>query len=296
MAGFTAAQWWPLPATGSWLLLAGVTGATGWALLAARRARPWAWQLAITLGTGLAGFLYLHARCPYLHEWASHPPREETVIVDVLQVFPGAATSRSLTGIGRIDPATPDEALRGRLVSFSVIRRLGAPPQRGGIYRMQGVLEPLPPDGTGFTDYLANLGVRQRLSRARVLAVVASPGRFQQFCLAADRRLQAILGEGLSDQTGPRSLYLAMLLGEKAVLSPDQQNAFVRSGTFHILSFIQIPLLLATPLVTHYPTPHPESPDTVPIIRMSILHTLPNFYKSQTTILAESEVSFLVST
>jgi competence protein ComEC len=40
----------------------------------------------------------------------------------------------------------------------------------------------------------------------------------------------------LADRPAPRSLYLAMLLGEKAVLSPDQQNAFVRSGTFHIFS------------------------------------------------------------
>ena len=32
------------------------------------------------------------------------------------------------------------------------------------------------------------------------------------------------------------SLYLGMLLGEKAVLSTEQQNAFMRSGTFHIFS------------------------------------------------------------
>ena len=236
MAGFTCAQWWPLPAAGPWPLLILAASATGGALLAAPRTRPWAWSLAITLGTGLAGFLYLHIRCPYLHEWASHPPREVTVTVDVMQVFPGAPGSRSLTGTGTIDPATADETLRGRRIAFSVIRRLGPPPQRAGIYRLQGVLEPLPPDGTGFNDYLANLGVRQRLSRARVLAVVESPGPFQQFCVAMDRRLQAILGVGLADQPAPRSLYLAMLLGEKAVLSPDQQNAFVRSGTFHIFS------------------------------------------------------------
>ncbi|MEJ1972871.1 MAG: ComEC/Rec2 family competence protein [Lacunisphaera sp.] len=152
------------------------------------------------------------------------------------QVFPGAPGSRSLTGIGTVNPATTDETLRGRRIAFSVIRRLGPLPQRTGIYRMQGVLEPLPPDNTGFNDYLANAGVRQRLSRARVLAIVESPGRFQRFCAAADRRLQAILGGGLADQPAPRSLYLAMLLGEKAVLSTDQQNAFVRSGTFHIFS------------------------------------------------------------
>jgi competence protein ComEC len=243
MAGFTAAGWWPLPKTGPGPLLGLAALAGGWALLSAPRARPWAWPLAIVLTTGLAGFVYLAVRFPYLHEWASRPPREVTVAVDVLQVFPGAPGARSLTGIGTINPATPDETLCGRRISFSVLRRLGPPPQRGGTYRMQGVLEPLPPDASGFNEYLINVGVRHRLSRARVLGVVTPPGRFQQFCAAADRRLQVILGYGLADQPAPRSLYLAMLLGEKAVLSPDQQNAFVRSGTFHILIFLQIPLL-----------------------------------------------------
>ena len=109
-------------------------------------------------------------------------------------------------------------------------------PYRSGTYVVQGVLEPLPAGDAGFNDYLANLGVRQRLTRARVLSVVISPGPFDRFCVAADRRLQDILGRGLAAQPAALSLYRAMLLGEKAVLSPDQQNAFVRSGTFHIFS------------------------------------------------------------
>jgi len=296
MAGLVVAQHWPLPAAGPWpgaaVALAGILGAGA----TARRAGPWCWQAGMVIGMATFGFLLLHLRFPYLQESSQLPPREVTVELKVTQAFPSAPDARSLSGLGVITSATQDERLRGRRIYFSVTRRLGPLPQRSGTYVVQGVLEPLPADGSSFNDYLTDVGIRQRLTRARVLAVVAPPGRFVRFCNAANRRLQDILGRGLENQPAPRSLYRAMLLGEKAVLSPDQQNAFMRSGTFHILSFIQIPLLLATPLVTHYPTPHPESPDTVPIIRMSILHTLPNFYKSQTTILAESEVSFLVST
>ena len=182
------------------------------------------------------GFLFLHLRFPYLHEWAGLPPREVTVVLEVKLVFPAAPGSRSLSGLATITDATADERLHGRRIYYSVIRRLGPLPLRSGTYRVQGVLEPLPAESAGFNDYLANVGVRQRLTRARILEVVATPGRFVRFCNAAERRLQDILGAGLADQPAARSLYRAMLLGEKAVLSPDQQNAFVRSGTFHIFS------------------------------------------------------------
>jgi len=236
MAGLVAAQHWPLPASGPRFLgaltLAGVLAACATACLS----RAWWWQLGIVSGMAVFGFLFLHLRFPYLHESSGLPPREVTVELEVKLVFPSAPGSRSLSGLATITDSTRDERLHGRRIYYSVIRRLGPLPQRSGIYVVQGVLEPLPADGSSFNDYLANVGVRQRLIRARVLTVVAPPGRFVRFCNAADRRLQEILGCGLENQPAPRSLYRAMLLGEKAVLSPDQENAFMRSGTFHIFS------------------------------------------------------------
>lgn len=236
MTGLVVAHQWPLPASGPGRPLALAVGGVAIALLTAQRSRAWIWQLAVALGVTAAGFLFLHLRFPYLHESSKLPPREVTVVLKVKMVFPSSPAARTLSGLATITDATTDERLHGRRIYFSVIRRLGTPPQRSGTYTVQGVLEPLPADGSGFNDYLANVGVRQRLTRARVLGMVAPPGRFDRFCIAADRRLQDILGRGLEDQPAPRSLYRAMLLGEKAVLTPDQQNAFVRSGTFHIFS------------------------------------------------------------
>lgn len=236
MAGLVAAQRWPLPASGPWPWLGLATGALALAIVAAHRLRPGWWQVGIVSGMMVFGFLFLHLRFPYLHEWAGLPPREVTVVLEVKQVFPSAPGARSVSGLATITEATPDERLHGRRIYYSTIRRLGPLPLRSGTYRVQGVLEPLPAGDTGFNDYLANMGIRQRLTRARVLTVVATPGRFVRFCNAAERRLQDILGQGLADQPAARSLYRAMLLGEKAVLTPDQENAFVRSGTFHIFS------------------------------------------------------------
>ncbi len=103
---------------------------------------------------------------------------------------------------------------------------------------MRGVVEPLPPGGpaAGFNDYLDNLGVRRKFARGQILREEESPGWFQQFCTRAEARLEKILHLGLQDHPAEDSLYVGMVLGAKAVLSTDQQNAFMRSGTFHIFS------------------------------------------------------------
>jgi competence protein ComEC len=182
----------------------------------------------------------LHARQPQLHEAADRPPREVTVTLEALQVFPAAPTARSLTGIGRITTAgEQDRELAGRRVYFSAIRRISIPPLRSGRYTVRGVIEALPAgtaEAAGFNDYLANLGIRQKLTRAHILREERPPGRFQRFCSRAEARLETILRHGLENHPQVLSLYLGMMLGEKAVLSTEQQNAFMRSGTFHIFS------------------------------------------------------------
>ena len=88
---------------------------------------------------------------------------------------------------------------------------------------MRGVLEPLPrePAEASFNDYLENLGIRQKLTRAQIIREEQAAGfRFQRFCARAENRLEDILGCGLERHPEVLSLYLAMLLGENAVLSP----------------------------------------------------------------------------
>lgn len=239
MAGLSAAWIWPAPATGTWPLLLGAAASALVALIAAAHHRPRLWLPAFLLATGLGGCALLHLRHPQLHEWESRPPREVTVTLEVMHAFAPAPRARSFTGLGVIVPGDgQDHTLVGRRVYFSAIRRISVPPLRSGRYVVRGVLEPLPREAAnaGFNDYLANLGIRHRLTRAQLVREAAPPGRFAVFCARAQDRLETILRRGLDDHPGVRSIYLAMLLGEKAVLSPEQENAFMRSGTFHIFS------------------------------------------------------------
>jgi competence protein ComEC len=242
MAGLTAARIWPAPAGGLGPLLgaAGLAGigALWWARRPGRGAAL-AWGCSLSMAAALGGFVLLHTRHPAWHRIESRPPREITVTVRVQQAFPAAATTRSLTGLAEITATSAaEQELLGRRIYFSAIRRISVPPQRSGSYVLRGVIEPLPQEtgGPGFNSYLANLGIRQRITRAQLIAEAAPPTVFQQFCARAQDRMEGVLHVGLSEQPQAASLYLAMLLGEKAVLSAEQQNAFMRSGTFHIFS------------------------------------------------------------
>ena len=191
----------------------------------------------MSLAGALAGFALLHTAQPQLERLETRPPREVTVTIEVLQVFPPAPTARSWNGVGRVVATTGEERkLASARLYFSAIRKISVRPQPSGRYVVRGVIEPLSSDPAeaDFSDYLDNLGIRRRLTRAQILREAAPPPWFARFCTGARNHLEEILQRGLERHPATVALYLGMLLGEKAVLSGEQQDAFTRSGTFHI--------------------------------------------------------------
>ncbi len=242
MGGLTAARLWPAPPFHlGWILGGAVASSVLACGLAWKQTRPGCcgWMACLIAAIAPGAFAWLHFREPQLHQWGNEPPREITLTLRIDQIFPGSPQARSISGLATISTAsTADTRLVGRRVYFSALRKVSLPPQRSGNYVIRGVIEPLPrnPVEASFEDYLENLGIRQKLSRARILSEASPPTRFRYFCSQTADRLEKILSLGVERHPDIRSLYLAMLLGEKAVLSPDQQNAFMRSGTFHIFS------------------------------------------------------------
>jgi competence protein ComEC len=242
MLGLVSAKHFPKPEFGLWPLVicAGLLGLLSLFLAASDQwSKRLGWAACLICGVTIAGFVMLHLRHPFLHHQDERPPREVTVTIEALHVFSPVPGARSLTGYGRIIAAGPLESeLVGRRVYFSVIRRISVAPHRSGHYLMTGVLEPASaePPQSGFEEYLHNLGVRGRLTRAHATEEIKPPSRFRKFCSLAQHRLQTILHHGVERHPEIISLYVAMLLGEKAVLSSQQQDAFMRSGTFHIFS------------------------------------------------------------
>lgn len=212
------------------------------ALLASARAGmlsrlAWVFALAIACACGGAG--WLRWREPVSAAW-DYPPREIVVTLRVEQVFPPVPQRKTLNGIARVLAAEGAAApLLGQRVYFSAIRKISVTPGASGEYRFNGVVERMPAaseNGRSFDAYLATMGVRVRLLRGQLAEETRAPTRFRRFCDATQDRLGEILRHGIERHRDVVSLYLAMLLGEKAVLSADQQNAFMRSGVFHIFS------------------------------------------------------------
>lgn len=240
-AGLVLADAFPPPPdlwrTLAWALLP-VAGLT---LLLARSPHRWAERGvgAALLGCGLwLGYVWLPLRSPPRIAW-THPPREVNVVLEIEQIFPPLPQRKTFSGLARVvDAEGPAAFIRGQRVYFAAIRRISTQPEISGHYRFRGVIEavPEPGDGRGFEQYLAAQGVHVRIMRGHLREETQPPTAFRRFCRRAEARLEEILRHGLEDHPQLISLYLAMLLGEKAVLGTEQENAFMRTGVFHIFS------------------------------------------------------------
>lgn len=199
------------------------------------------WAALTPLSASLAGAAYFLHLTPVAADLpADAPPRELRMVIHVDRVFFGKPGAKTVSGIGTVE--TPPEILpdlRGSRIYFSTLRRLNAaPPVRGASQRMRGVFALLPA-GTARTDfdrYLADTGVPARLERGFVEEQVRPPGGLQRIAAAAERRFAAYLRRGLEERPELASVLVAMLLGEKAALTAEQELAFTRSGTAHIFS------------------------------------------------------------
>jgi competence protein ComEC len=241
MGGVVAADMTAASLPPPWWLWAAAMAAsvTGWFALSRNRDGPTHnWGLAVVTLSSVAGYLWLPLRSPVNPGWP-HPAREVTVVLEIDQLFPPAPQRKTISGLGSIVSAEGAAAeLAGQRVYFSAIRRVSTTPEVSGRYRFTALADRVPP-GTGafgFERYLDSLGIRVRLQRGHLGGELRAPSGFRRFCGAAQDRLERILRLGLDRHPELVSLYAAMLLGEKALLSPEQENAFMRSGVFHIFS------------------------------------------------------------
>jgi len=78
--------------------------------------------------------------------------------------------------------------------------------------------------------------VNFKFTRGRLVGEVAPPSQYRRFCGAAEQRFETILGAGLADQPALASILRAMMMGQKQLMSEDQQKLFMHSGTMHLFA------------------------------------------------------------
>ncbi len=167
------------------------------------------------------------------------PPREARLTLRVERLFATREPDRC-GGIARVVAAAPHLGdLAGQRISFSATLPAGlSPPTRGAEFEALGVLAPLPrdPPPASFQRALADQGANFEFTRARVEGAITPAGPWRQLCSAGEARLERVLRAGLAHRPELADLYVAMLLGKKQALSPEQKDAFVRSGTMHLFA------------------------------------------------------------
>jgi len=239
MAGLATAEAFPETGPEAASLLLAALGLAGLAIWQAGRpglAGRVFWGGSLALAALLAGGAYLRWRDPPADRMRSVTQREAEVELEVTLVFPPAPQARNVAGLGFVTAAAPHlRELVGQRVHFSAIRKISVMPERSARYRLRGVLEAVAGTG-GFDDHLRNLGVRLRLGRAQIVAETQPARWFPAWCERTGENLERVLQRGLERHPETASVYLAMMLGEKAVLSVEQRNAYMRSGTFHVFS------------------------------------------------------------
>jgi len=238
-AGIAASRWGgPFPGLAA--AAAGLALIAAWAGAGQSRGRFLVWAISLTLAAALAGYVRAQAAAPRLAGWETRPPREVEVHLRVTRLFAPRPEGRMRTGLGLVVAAPPHAPeLAGCRVYFSTITRADrVPPARNGVYVVRGVLA-LPPaeaEPGSFESYLADLGVTARLQRGQVRAELAPPGRVDRWAARTARHCAGLLRQGLEVHPDLSGLLVAMLLGEKAALSAAQEEAFLRSGTYHVFS------------------------------------------------------------
>lgn len=177
-----------------------------------------------------------------LVEWdvLNLPGREAKLSLRVDRVFASVEPGRA-SGLGRITSAEPHLSdLTGQPIYFSVTETNGHAPDflKGATFEGLGLLERLPfsPPTGSFDRMLADEGANFTFTRVHLKGSPQAAGPFARFCATTSLRMERILRLGLEDNTAAADLYVAMLLGKKEHISPQQKDWFIRSGTMHLFA------------------------------------------------------------
>ena len=177
-----------------------------------------------------------------LKEWdrLALPPREALLSVRVEKVFATTEPQR-ISGLGRVTTtASHLNELSGQRIYFSITETGGQDASflKGATFEGLGLLERLDylPAVGSFERLLADEGANFKFTRIHIEGSVRPAGAFNRFCAETSRRMERILRIGLDNNQAAADLYVAMLLGKKEHISPQQKDWFIRSGTMHLFA------------------------------------------------------------
>ncbi len=194
----------------------------------------------LTAGTFISWSYFNHRLERFSSAWLQLPIREAKLTLSGERIYHDSDRFGQISGLARVIHAPKHLSdLEGQRIYFQLrAKDKNSPLIRSSIFRSRGILSFINEESLNseFEEYLHRIGVFFILKRGRITEVLDSGNPFYRLCLNASHFFQSILEEGSSPQSEMASVYTAMLLGKKDVLTRDQKNRFQISGTMHFFA------------------------------------------------------------
>ena len=209
------------------------------------------WAVCSTAACVLLGALRVAPLTREPERWRTLPPREATVEVTIIRVFPPSGSKLVPSALARIEraPSLLAEVEGMRVHLTQVALPDGRLPVKSEGLRIRGVLESVFFDPTtigrarfggssmeSFRDFLVSNAVYLRLGRCQVEQEVAEPRWWHRASSSAGARFAEILSAGLPAGNDAAGAFLAMFLGRKDVLSDEQKLDYLQTGAMHLFA------------------------------------------------------------
>lgn len=172
-------------------------------------------------------------------EWGGLPPREWALEIEIDRLYQVRQMDRA-GGIGKVRAAPPiAEELVGKRISYYLNSDWSpADWHPGQRFFAEGVLSYLPSiDRTeGFQNYLRLQDVHLSITRGKVLEKTHLGPQWAIVVHSWRNRIRDILRHGEKQDNYRGAIFAAMMLGERALIAPEQEEKFARSGTLHLFA------------------------------------------------------------
>lgn len=243
IAGYAAARTFAsgdplLPTLGG--LFCVVPSLSGLFRVGGRKATSGTWSMPLMAAVFLGGWAWWQVRVPELPpDWEILPPREVDLRLETWSVYQPPPYGHYWRGVGKITAADPLVAeLEGQMAVFSTRAPADVSPlSRGTELAVRGIVrrEEFDPDDP-FSRYLKSQHIFFRINQGRLLESPASLSPLARLLAGWREDWNAILTRTIPGQERRANVLAAMLLGDRDLLAPDLEEAFMLSGTMHLFS------------------------------------------------------------
>ena len=185
--------------------------------------------------------------------WLTLPPRELVLEVEITRLFNQRKDSETTSGLGLVHrvPSVRHDLI-GKRLYFRLDPSDSVPaPLRGDVVRAVGVLYPVNGNkDNSFVNHLLAKGIYYEFRRGQFLETAESAGIFRRFCQDANHNFEKYLREGAEPENETAAgIGVAMLLGKKAAIPPEQKERFILAGAMHLFAISGLHVAIVAGLI-----------------------------------------------